>query len=34
MPVQRDVGIVTADPTMSTVSFANAIMAEIDNEEY
>jgi len=34
MPVQRDVGIVTADPTMSTVSFANAIMAEIGNEEY
>lgn len=29
MPVQRDSGIVTADPTMSSVSFANAILTEI-----
>ncbi len=32
MPVQRDAGIVTADPTMSTVSFVRAILAEIENE--
>ena len=33
MPVQRDDGIVTADPTMSTVSFARAIVGEIEERK-
>jgi len=32
MPVQRDSGIVTADPTNATSSFARAIMMEIENK--
>lgn len=31
MPVQRDKGFVTADPTYSTVSFVRAILAEIES---
>jgi len=33
MPVQRDKGFVTADPTYSTVSFVKAILAEIESED-
>ena len=33
MPVQRDDGIVTTDPTMSTVSFARAIVGEIEEKK-